>query len=142
MSEEGIENITKSGGNFAQTFANNHLLPGINFNEHCLTKSNIYIPKNLENLHISYTLGPQLGNTNTDVTLSNCLFGSVKLVKNDDPDKQKYNAYGIRFDFRSEFSFTVGSIGRNVILLVADISSSVHVDNKGKYILILGGGPT
>ena len=87
MSEECIEKITKSDGNFAQTFANHHLLPGINLNEHCLTKSNIYIPKNLVNLYISYTLGPQLRNTNTDVILSNCLFGSEKLTKNDDPDK-------------------------------------------------------
>ena len=33
-------------------------------------------------------------------------------------------------------------MGRNVIIFGADKSSSVHVDNKGKYILILGEGPT
>ena len=31
---------------------------------------------------------------------------------------------------------------KNVIIFGADMSSSVHVDNKGKYILILGEGPT
>ena len=31
---------------------------------------------------------------------------------------------------------------RNVIIFGADISSSVHIDNKGKDILILGEGPT
>ena len=33
-------------------------------------------------------------------------------------------------------------MGRNVIIFGADKSSSVHVDNKGKDILILGEGPT
>ena len=31
---------------------------------------------------------------------------------------------------------------RNVIFFRVDMSSSVHVDNKGKEILILGKGPT
>ena len=31
---------------------------------------------------------------------------------------------------------------RNVIVFRVDMSSSVHVDNKGKEILILGKGPT
>ena len=33
-------------------------------------------------------------------------------------------------------------MGENVIIFGADMSSSVHVDNKGKDILILGEGPT
>ena len=33
-------------------------------------------------------------------------------------------------------------MGRNVIISGADMSSSVHIDNKEKYILILGEGPT
>ena len=33
-------------------------------------------------------------------------------------------------------------MGRNVIVFGADTSSSVHVDNKGKNILILGKEPT
>ena len=31
---------------------------------------------------------------------------------------------------------------RNVIIFVADMNSSVHIDNKGKYILILCNGST
>ena len=45
MSEKIIENITKSDRNFAQTFLDHHLLPGMNFNGHCLIKFNIYISK-------------------------------------------------------------------------------------------------
>ena len=36
-------------------------------------------------------LSPQLRNLNTDFTLSNWFFGSVKLTKNADPDKCKYS---------------------------------------------------
>ena len=33
-------------------------------------------------------------------------------------------------------------MGKNVIIFGADMSSSVHTDNKNKDILILGEGPT
>ena len=136
MLEEIIEHITKSDSSFAPTFVVHHLLPDINFNRHCLIKNNISIPKKVINLYIYYTLV----HLNTDFTLNNCLFGSVKLTKNIDLDKYKYKytSYSIGFDSRSEFLFTDGSYGKNVISLGADMSSSVHVDNKGKDILILG----
>ena len=78
--------------------------------------TNISVPKKVINLYISYTLGPQLKHLNTDFTLSNCLFGSVKLTKNSDLDKYKYTSYGIGFDSRSEFLFTDGSYEKNVII--------------------------
>ena len=59
-----------------------------------------------------------------------------------DLDKYKCSGYGIGFDSRSEFSLTDGRVGKNVIIFGADISSSVHIDNKNKYILILGEGST
>ena len=86
ISEESIKNINKSGSNFAPTFVDHHLLPDINFNAHCLTKNNIPIPKRVINLYICYTLPPQLRNSDTDFTLTNCLFGSVKLTKTADLD--------------------------------------------------------
>ena len=46
MSEESIENITKSDSNFAHTFVDHHSLRDINFNGHCLIKNNICFPKN------------------------------------------------------------------------------------------------
>ena len=60
--------------------------------------------------------------------INNCLFGSVKLIKNSEPDKHKYSCYSIGFDSRSEFSFTYGS-------------KSLHIDDENKDILILGEGP-
>ena len=70
------------------------------------------------------------------------MFGSAKVTKNADPDQYKYTGYGIGLDSRSEFSFAHGRYGKNVIIFGVDMSSSAHVDNKGKDILILGEGPT
>ena len=44
MSEENIENKTKSDINFAPTFVDHHLLPDMSFNGHCLINDNISIP--------------------------------------------------------------------------------------------------
>ena len=141
MLEGSIENIAKSDSNFAPTFVDHHLLTHMNFNGHCLRKNNISILKKVINLYISYTLNPQLRNLNTDFTLGNCLFGSVKLTKNADLDKCKYTGYDIGFNFGSEFLFTDGSYRKNAIIFGAGMSSSVHVDNKIKNILFLGEGP-
>ena len=108
----------------------------------CLINNNISSPKKVINLYIFYILNLWLRNLNTDFTLKNCLFGSVKLTKNTDPDKYKYNGYGIGLDSRSESSFTDESMGKNAIVFGADMSSSVDIDNKNKDILILGEGPT
>ena len=73
-SEENIENVTISDSNFAPTFVNHHILPEIDFTEHCLINNNIYIPKKIINLYISYILNPRLRNLNTNFTSNNCLF--------------------------------------------------------------------
>ena len=63
------------------------------------------------------------------------------MTKNVEIDKYKYSGYGIGFDRNGEFSIGNGS-GRNCIIFGVDMSSSVDVDNKKKYILILGECPT
>ena len=77
-----------------------------------------------------------------DPTLKNSLFGAVTLTKNADIDKYGYSGYGIGFDKKSSFSFPGSGFGQNVIIIGVDMSSSVHVNNKKKGILILGKGPT
>ena len=65
------------------------------------------------------------------------------MTKNaDDIDKYGYSGYRIGFDRKSSFSFPSGGFGQNLIIFGVDMSSSVHVDNKKKGILILGKGPT
>ena len=75
-------------------------------------------------------------------TLQNALFGAVPLTKNEDIDKYGYSGYGIGFARRSSFSFPGGGFGQNVLIFGADMSSSAHIDNKKKDILVLGKGPT
>ena len=95
--------------------------------------------KKIINLYISYILTPWVRNLNTGFTLNKYLFESVKLTKNADPDKCKYSNYSIGFDSFLEFSF---KCGKNVIIFRSDMSSSVHINNINKDILILGKGPT
>ena len=70
------------------------------------------------------------------------MFSAVKITKNTDIDKYKYCGYGIGFDSHGTFLFPSGKFAQNVIIFGVDMSSSVHVDNKKKDILILGEGPT
>ena len=78
----------------------------------------------------------------SDPTIKNCLFGAVTLAKNAGIEKYKYSGYGIGFDRRSSFSFTGGGFGQNVLIFGADMSTSIHIDNKKKDILVLGRGTT
>ena len=70
------------------------------------------------------------------------MFGKVTLTKSADIDKYQYSGYGIGFDRKSSFAFPNRGFSQNVIIFRADMSSSVHIDNKKKNILILGKGPT
>ena len=104
ISEENIENIIKSDSNFS-TFVDHHLLPDINFSGQCLINDNFSILKKVINLYISDELSSWSRDLNTDFTLVSCLFGSVNLTKNTDPDKYVYSGHGIGFDLRSEFHY-------------------------------------
>ena len=73
-------------------------------------------------------------------TLENCLFGAFSLAKNTNIDQYKYFVFCIGFGWKGTFSFGNG-FGKNVIIFGVDMSSSVHVDNKKKDILILDEGP-
>ena len=59
-----------------------------------------------------------------------------------DIEKYGYSGYGIGFDRKSSFSFPGSEFGQNVLIFGADMSSSAHIDNKKKNILVLGKGPT
>ena len=70
------------------------------------------------------------------------MFGGVKSAKNADPDKYTYSGYGIGFDSCSSLLFPNFDWGKNFVIFGVDNSSSVHIDNKKKDILVLGKGPT
>ena len=91
------------------------------------------------NIYIVYELS--MFHVGSFFTLEDCLFGAVSLSKNADIDKYKYSGYAIGFNRKG--SYSIGNeVGRNVIIFGVDVSSSPHIDNKGKDILILGKCPT
>ena len=133
------------------TTANNSLTPELNYygtktkvkftRSYLKQSSHIYTHKKVVNVYIVYELATSSSYV-SDPTLKNCLFGAVTLTKNADIEKYKYSGYGIGFDRRSSFSFMSGGLGQNVLIFGADMSNSIHIDNKGKNILALGRGPT
>ena len=64
------------------------------------------------------------------------------MTKNAANDKYGYSGYGIGFDRRSSFSFPGSGFGQSVLIFRIDMSSSAHIDNKKKDLLVLGKGPT
>ena len=69
------------------------------------------------------------------------MLGAVSLTKNKDIDQYKYSGYGIGLDRKGTFSVS-NRFAKNCIIFGADMSYSVHIDNKKEDILILGEEPT
>ena len=69
-----------------------------------------------------------------DFVLKNSLVGAVNLTKNtNDFDKYKCFGYVVRFDAHGRFLTSDGTAsGKNVMVFGADMSSSVHIDNRKK----------
>ena len=120
---------------------NNFLIPLLNylgtkirvkFSGSCLKQDKVtYTHGTRVNIYIVY-----------DPTLENYLFGAVTLTKHVNIDRYGYSGYGIGFDRKGSFSFPSGGYVQNVIIFGVDMSSSIHIDNKKKDILILVRGPT
>ena len=114
----------------------------VKFDGGCLKQDpGSFVHGGIVNVYIVYEISKNI-NISDYPTLENCLFGAVKLTKNADIDKYGYSGYGIGFDRRSSFSFPGGGFGQNVLIFGADMSSSAHIDNKKKDILVLGREPT
>ena len=58
------------------------------------------------------------------------MFGAVSLTKHVDIDQYKYFGYGVGFLREGEFSFGSNGFSTNVIILGANMSSSVQANNK------------
>ena len=114
----------------------------VKFTKICLIQDKIIFNHGkVVNIYIVYELGASTSNIG-DPTLKNSLFGAVTLTKNVEIEKYKYSGYGIWFDRRSSFSFSGGGFAQNVLIFGVDMSSSPHLDNKKKDILVLGIGLT
>ena len=114
----------------------------IRFTESCLKQPKLqYTHRKIVNIYLVYELGAS-GSNNNDPTLKNCLFGAVTVTKNADIDKYECSGYGIEVDKRPIVSFPGGGFGQNVLIFGTNMSSSAHIDNNKKDILVLRKGPT
>ena len=93
---------------------------------------------NVVNIYIVYKLDTINNTRKKDCTIQNALFDAVKITKNSDISKNKYDGYGICFDEGD--TFTKGNItdGKNVIIFGADMSFSTHANNRANNIYVLG----
>ena len=111
----------------------------LKFNGSCLKQDKAtFNPKNVVNLFIFYELGTWSQDLSADFALKDCLFGSVKLAKNSDPNKYKYSSCCIGFDLKSIFSLRNFDWGKNAVIFAVDMSCSVHAHNKTKNVLVFG----
>ena len=142
LSDEGIKPPSMSG---------NSLNPGriayidnakirVKFDGSCLKQENVTFTH--KQSVIIYIVSKIDLSIKKDFPLKNSVFGAVKLTRNVNSDKYSCSGYGIGYDVRRSFSLSDGSgFGKNKLIFVADMNSSEHIDNKKKYILILGKSP-
>ena len=143
MSQESIKNPHTSDTTFAPKLNDKYKFGEEEFKGICLKQDSIsFLSKKVVNLYISYQLDTWWKDLNTDFAVDSCLFEAVNVTKNADPDKCKYNGCGIGFNLCSQFLWTDGSMGKNVIIFEVDNNSSVDIDGRNKNLLVLGEEPT
>ena len=114
-------------------------------------QNKVIIPNNdnVINIYCVYEIQPIASSKDTTFTIQNALFGASQITKNADTSKYNYKGYGICFDERSQFGHTITEGGfahtinaRNVLILAADMSFSVHATNRANNIYVMGDGLT
>ena len=92
------------------------------------------------NLRTVYELNTWPRNPTKNFTLKDCLFGTVKLLRNKIKSEFAYNGRGIAFDGEGSWSFD-DDFARNVVIFGVDNSSSYHTDNLKNNFLALDERP-
>ena len=136
FSDERINSITTSNYNITPELDCYGTKTSIKFSGSCLKQvKTTYNHGTIVNIYIVYEISKNY-NISSYPRLENCLFRAVSLTKHVDIDQYKYFGYGIGFDRKGDFSFC-NRFGRNVIIFEADMSSSVHANNKTANISVL-----
>ena len=134
LPNEKISSIITPNYNRAPSLAYDNVKIRLKFLGSLLKQDKItYNPGPIVSIYIVYRLRPSI---TSDITLENCLFSAVKITKT--LKINTYSGYGIAFDSKESFSHPSGGYGKNAIIFGADLSSSVHANNRGNNILVLG----
>ena len=140
LSDERINSITLFNRSIAPELSYYDSKIRVKFNGNCLKQDKItQTHGTVVNIYHVYEITKNF-NISSYPKLGNFLFRAVSLTKTVDIGEYKYSRYGIGFDRKVTFSVDNGFF-RNRIIFVVDMSSSIHVDNKKKDILVLGEPP-
>ena len=140
FSDESIKPPATSNNSLASSLNYIRAKTRVKFEGDCLKQDKItFTHGKMVNIYIVYEINFWDCGYDNYPTLENPLLVAVKLVKNAHIDKYKYSGYATGFDRHETFSVANG-FGKNVVFFGANMSSSVHVDNNKKDILILGEG--
>ena len=90
------------------------------------------------NIYCVYKLDPISSSRDDTFTVQNALFGAMRITKNADTSKYKYEGYRICFDEGGSFSKENISNCRNVLIFGVDESSLVHANNRANNIYVMG----
>ena len=132
LSDERINSITTSNYSITPELSHYDTKARVKFSGSCLKQDKVtYNHGTIINIYLVYEISKNYNISS--YALENCLFGAVSLTKHVEIDQHKYSGCCIGFDRKGEFSFGNG-FGRNVIILGANMSSSVHANNKIKFI--------
>ena len=130
LSDERINSVTSSKYSITPKLSYYGCKIRVTFNGSFLKQDEAtYSHGAIANVFIVYEISENY-NISSYPALENCLFGAVSLTKHADIDQYKYSGYSIGFDRKGEFSSGSNGFGRNVIIFGADMSSSVHSNNK------------
>ena len=142
LSDEKIDSINTLNHSITPNLDYYGTKTRVEFDGSCLKQNSItFNHGKVVNIYIVYEISKSI-NISDYPTLENWLFGAVSLTKNADIDKYKYSGYGIGFDRHGSFSSPGIGFEQHEIVFGVDMSSSTKIDNRKKYISILGKGPT
>ena len=142
----GIHNDSNNTDLFSVNNSNNNLPTllnknnrlGVTFNGNYMKQNKLsYAHGKIINLYIVYKLKNRKVDS-PDFNVQNGLFGAVKITKNVNTSRYKYEGYGICFDGESSFRFGNRIDAKNVIIFGVHISNSSHSTNKTQNIYVLG----
>ena len=137
LSDENITAPTTSDYNLNPQLSYLCTKTRVKFDGSCLKQDKTtFNHEKVVNIYIVYEITKviHLSVNDNRQTIANALFGAVSLTKNADIGKYQYFGYGDGFDRRSNFSFSGGGFGQNVMIFGVDMSSSTKIDSRKKDI--------
>ena len=137
LPDERINSVTTSNYSITPELSHYGTKTRVNFNGASLKQDKAtYSHRTIVNIYIAYEISKNY-NISSNPKPEKYLFGADSLTKHVDIDQYKYSGYGIGFERKEEFSFGSNKFSGNVIIFGADMSSSVHANNRTKIILVL-----